>query len=310
MASAEELESMTRIARMYYLEGMTRIQIANRLDLSRFKVARLLETAVETGVVTITIRPSGLCDPDLSEALVTRFGLRGAYACLLPDSEPATLYDRLGHVGANLLADISTRSDVLGFDAGRTVSHIADHASKLPACDVVQLAGLAGSVQQTGLDILRRVTLSNGGAAYPLYAPMIARDAAAAAALRHEPTVRTTTDRYPQVTIAVVSVGSWTPPVSQVYDRLTTTERRHLLASGVVAETCALMFNEDGEPVSGLDDRRLGITLDQLRAVPNVIAVAGGVAKTRAIRALLTAGVINTLVTDAPAAQALLAEAS
>jgi len=104
----------------------------------------------------------------------------------------------------------------------------------------------------------------------------------------------------------VVSVGAWTPPESQVYDRLDDRERGQLLDAGVAAETCALMFDRNGHPVPMIDDRRIGISLESLRRVPNVIAVAGGEAKAPALLALLKSGVINSLVTDTAAARLLL----
>ena len=51
-------------------------------------------------------------------------------------------------------------------------------------------------------------------------------------------------------------------------------------------------------PVRLLDDRVIGIGLEQLRRVPRAIGVAGGPGKTLAIRAALLGGWINCLITD------------
>lgn len=297
---------MTQVAQMHYLQGLTRVEIAKKLNISRFKIGRVLESALEVGVVTITIRPAGLVDGALSTALTQRFALTEAQAVFTTNADPDALYSRLGQVAANLLSRVVTRDDVLGIDAGRTVSHIADHLITLPACDVVQLSGLAGSVQQTGLDIMRRVSEASGGTAYPLYAPMIAINATSAVALRHQPNIQETMDHYRQVTVAVVSIGSWIPPVSRVHDLLSPDDRGLLLEAGVAAETCALMFDNEGQAVPHLDDRRIGIPLDVIRQIPNVIAVAGGVDKANGIRALLKSRIINTLITDTETAKLLL----
>ena len=299
---------MTAVARLYYIDGRTRVEIGEQLRLSRFKVSRLLDAARRLGVVTITIKPGGLVDLELSARLRQQFGLSSALTVRVDADEPTELYGQLGRAAARHLTETVSVHDVLGFDTGRTVSHIADHLEMLPACDVVQLSGLAGTVQLNGLDILRRVTEVNGGTAHPLYAPMIAHGAAAAAAYRQQPEVSRTMARYGHLTTAIVSVGSWDPPVSQVYDQLTNPERQALLEAGVVAETCALMFDQGGAPVPALDDRRIGIPLADLQAVPNVIAVAGGQDKTAAIQALLRSGVVNTMITDVGTAERLLDE--
>jgi DNA-binding transcriptional regulator LsrR (DeoR family) len=83
-------------------------------------------------------------------------------------------------------------------------------------------------------------------------------------------------------------------------------ERHALLEAGAVAETCALLFDCDGRPVKGLDDRRIGIPLSDLQDVPNVIAVGGGPDKANAIRSLLMSGVVNTAVIDLATARLML----
>ncbi|MEU6608355.1 sugar-binding domain-containing protein [Streptomyces shenzhenensis] len=305
-------ELMGHVARLFYLGGLTRVQIAQRLGISRFKTGRLLTAALESGVVTITLKPSALIASEVSDALAGRFGLRSAYAVRVDegvDGEPDRdlLHERLGRVAAGVLSETVTKDDVLGLDSGRTVSHIADHLNRLPPCDVVQLTGLTGTVQQTGLEILGRITAISGGQAHPIYAPMITPDSDSADAMRRQPGIRSTTDYFRKVTRAVVSVGSWSPPDSQVYDRLPAAERTALVKSGVVAETCALMFDADGQALRGLDDRRIGISLQELRAVDHVIAVAGGTVKRRAITAMLRSRILDTLITDEATARALLA---
>ena len=53
------------IARRYYLDGRSKIEIADEFGLSRFKVARLLDAARESGLVRIEIRHPGQIDVDL-----------------------------------------------------------------------------------------------------------------------------------------------------------------------------------------------------------------------------------------------------
>ena len=69
----DELFQRAVIARRYYLEGRTRVEIAEEFGLSRFKVARMLEEALESGMVEITIHDPGRstsdCRPSCSGAI-------------------------------------------------------------------------------------------------------------------------------------------------------------------------------------------------------------------------------------------------
>ena len=63
---------MTRVARLYYDDGIRQPEIAQRLRLSQPKVSRLLKQAQELGIVRISVRPPSGTDPALEQALEDR----------------------------------------------------------------------------------------------------------------------------------------------------------------------------------------------------------------------------------------------
>ena len=84
---------------------------------------------------------------------------------------------------------------------------------------------------------------------------------------------------------------------------------RALLAAGAVGDLLVHPFDAAGRFVApDLGERAMAITVDQLRRVPRVVAVAAGESKAAAIAGALRTGVIRILVTDAAAATRLLDE--
>ena len=78
-----EVVLAARVARQFYLEGFSKVEIADRLGISRFRVARLLDSARESGLVRIEIGlPGGVLDAGLSAELCSAFGLTAAEAKL------------------------------------------------------------------------------------------------------------------------------------------------------------------------------------------------------------------------------------
>ena len=73
-----ELVLAASVARRYYLAGRTKIEIGDEFQLSRFRVARLLETARSQGLVKIEISHPGSVNIELSEQLRDAFHLRHA----------------------------------------------------------------------------------------------------------------------------------------------------------------------------------------------------------------------------------------
>jgi DNA-binding transcriptional regulator LsrR (DeoR family) len=79
-------------------------------------------------------------------------------------------------------------------------------------------------------------------------------------------------------------------------------------AAGGVGDIGLRYLCGDGSPVrSPLNERVIGIELEQLKRVPRAIAVAGGPSKVMAIRAALLGGWVNCLITDRDTAERLLA---
>jgi DNA-binding transcriptional regulator LsrR (DeoR family) len=102
------------IARRYYVDGRSKVEIADEFQLSRFKVARLLEAARSSGMVRIEIGYPGGIDLDLSARLQETLGLRRAIVVDTPEEDPAALRLQLGKAAADLLTEIVTAEDVLG----------------------------------------------------------------------------------------------------------------------------------------------------------------------------------------------------
>jgi DNA-binding transcriptional regulator LsrR (DeoR family) len=298
---------MGYIARRFYHDGQSRIQISEELGLSRFKVARILEEAVERGIVKIEISTPDSIDLELSLALKERFGLSRALAVVVPGDLPAVTQDHLGRAVASLLSEIVVEGDVLGLTAGRTITAMAGHLDKLAYCDVVQLAGVAGPAVDNGVEVIRKVSRISHGRSHAIYAPLVVENAETAAALRREPSISSTLRRFDSVTKAVLAVGSWNPPDSQLHDtaaQLGIVD--DLLALGVQAELCSTLLDKDGGVIEAIAARSIAINTAQLRSVPEVIAVAGGPFKGAAVAAALRSGIVKSLVTDTALAQRLL----
>jgi DNA-binding transcriptional regulator LsrR (DeoR family) len=304
----DELFQRAVIARRYYLEGRTRVQIAEEFGLSRFKVSRILDEAVESGMVEIKIHNPGSIDVDLSTALQRSYGLEHAYVVSTEAANTADdRADAVARAMAELLQSILREGDVVGVDCGRTLTRIAPFLTALPRCDVVQLTGMAGDIAANGTDLVRRISEVSGGQSWPLYAPLVVPDARTAESLASNPQIRETVERHPKVSCAIVSVGAWSPGASQVYGSLTEEETATLSAAGVCAETCALLLDAEGRRISGLDKRRMGIDEALLRAIPTRIALATGTEKIAATKAVLRSGLVSSLVTDSDVAAGVLA---
>ena len=106
------------VARRYYLDGRSKVEIAEEFGLSRFKVARLLDDARASGLVRIEIGHPGAIDVELSGRLQDALGLQHCVVVDTPDERPgrrcasssaraaAELLDRDRHAGRRARAGL------------------------------------------------------------------------------------------------------------------------------------------------------------------------------------------------------------
>jgi DNA-binding transcriptional regulator LsrR (DeoR family) len=198
---------------------------------------------------------------------------------------------------------------VLGFGWSRSVSAVAAAVTELAPTPVVQLTGALSRPAGDGapVDAVRDVARISGGPAYLFHTPFVVPDLATATALRRQPEVVRAFAQFRRVTKAVVGIGRWAATESPVYDAATERDRRALRQQGVCAEVAGVFVTVDGDtPQTALNDRMIGISAAQLRAIEEVVAVPYRPATAPAVRAALRSGLVSSLVTHTSLARALL----
>jgi DNA-binding transcriptional regulator LsrR (DeoR family) len=312
-----ELVLATSVARRYYLEGRTKVEIADEFRLSRFKIARLLETARSQGLVRIEIGHPGRVNLQLSEQLRDAFHLEHAVVIDAADDHEASLRQQLGQTAAELLTEITTPDDVLGLAWARAVAAMATQLQSLPPIPVVQLTGAMYRSDPAGrplddensIDVVREVARVTRGPAYLFFAPFLVPDAATAEAMRQQPDVARALEQMASVTKAVAGIGAWEPGQSTLYDSTSDADRKSLSKQGVCADVGGVFIAADGTPLeTSLNNRMIGISATQMLAVDQVLVIPYGTKKQRAILAAIRSGLVNSIVTHASLASALLTQ--
>ena len=298
-------------ARRYFIDGASKSEIAQELGISRFKVARLLDAARRDGIVRIEIGAPAEFDIELSSELAARYGLRDALVVRPIDGPDEFRRAQLGRACAELLTQTLEAEDILGISWGRTLHSMVGHLTRLPGCTVVQIVGSVPTLELdvNSMELVRRVGDCAGGPVYPLPVPLLVDSPEMAAALRSDPHVHKTIAMFDRLTKAVVGIGAWTASGSTVRAALPEELAAELDAAGAVADICSTVLDSNGRQVKadGFPSRIIAISPEQLRAVPDVVAIAGGAAKAPAILAALRSGLVHRLITDEEAARQLLA---
>jgi DNA-binding transcriptional regulator LsrR (DeoR family) len=301
-----------KIAKAYYQDGLTQAQIGRRFGLSRIKVSRLLRRAREEGIVQITVVPPPDSNADLERELEARYGLDEAVVVSPPGYDQATVVRTLGPAGARCLVRCLQGDEVVGLTWGTSLRSVVDALPRQtwPDVTVVQILGGLGrpEAETHGADLARRVAQAFGARPRLLPAPGIVASKPVRDALLADPQIADTLALGASADVAQVGIGVPVPgsAVAQA-GILTQQEVEQLKAQGAVGDIALRFFDAHGRPVDhAINDRIIGLDLDQIRAIPRVIGVAGGDGKFEVIRAALRGRIIDVLVTDDRTAAGLL----
>ena len=314
--NAIDFRLLSKVASLYYHQNYSQLDIANKLNLSRPKVSRLLKEARERGVVRITVNYSDKNFVDVEVKLEEKFHLKEVVIVDIdPDSYAENspfLKRQMGAEAANYLQRIITKGDVLGVTWGTTLQEMVEsiRPQQIEDLHIVQLLGGVGppEAKAHAADLSRSLAHLFYGSLTLLPAPGIASNPDSKRALLSDQQVKSAYDLFPKVTKAFVGIGSLsTNPVLDGDDGLIDPKiHRELTEKNAVGDISLRFFDKHGKSVkTTLQERLIGIDLDQLKKIDNVVAIAGGKNKIEAICGALRGGYIDVLITDIFTAKAL-----
>ncbi len=305
-------DELTQLAKLYYIDGLTQEDLARQFSISRIKVGRLLKRAVEEGIVEIRVRHHPGATQGLEQALIQRFGLARAIISL-DDKDPDSQRDLLAGLVASHLDRILVDGSLVAVGMGRNVSAVSHHAVSTTqrGCSFVCAIGgsYRGGEAMNADHICRRLASRFGGDSETLYAPAVINDEGVRQQLLANDTVRQSLSKAQRADIALVGVGDILEDSNMVrMGWFTSAEITSVRDLGAVGDIMGYDFVDIyGRPASTpLQGRVIGLTLDDLRRIPNVIAIASEPTKVSGILGALRTGAINTLATTQVIAQTVL----
>lgn len=314
MLTDAQIRLMTKVARMYHERGVRQADIAESLHLSQARVSRLLKRAAEVGIVRTVVVISQGVHTDLEEALEERFGLLEAMVVDVDGTEQ-DITTGIGSAAAAYLEATLTGGEHIGISSwSQTLLSAVDRMRpfRTPgAATVTQLVGGLGAAtaQAQANRLLTELAEIIGATPTFLPAPGLVGSREIRESLLSDPAMHAVAERWQALTLALVGIGSLPP--SQLLqasgNAVAPQDQALLLAAGAVGDVCHRYFTADGRLVaSALNDRIVGIDSDTYLNIPRRVGLAGGPSKHQAIRAAITGGWVNVILTDTTTARTLL----
>lgn len=297
-----EKNLMIKIAWYYYMENMTQQAIADRLNITRMRVIKLLEKARQTGVVQFRISSSLDFRRDLETKLMEKYHLRDCYTVPTNPNERGT-NDTIARAASIYIADHVRENSYINFGYGDTTSKTIEYLAKNleTAVSFVSLTGGVGYYLPKSESNIFNAKL------YLIPSPIIMSSAQMADAIKQESSVQEVTNMIRLASMTIVGIGGMDDSATIVKSSILNPSDFRLLAmKGAVGDVICHFIDKDGNLVdTEIDSRLVSVPLSTLKDLENVIGVAAGKHKIPAIHSALTGGYLDILVTDEETAEQL-----
>jgi DNA-binding transcriptional regulator LsrR (DeoR family) len=299
-----------RAAWLYYMEGMTQEQVAQRLEISRLKTLRILAACRDEGIVQIRVNGKQTQQIALESELKTQLGLADAVVVPTPEDE-GQLSEIIGQGAGVYLSDEVRDGVSIGVGWGATLQHSLRSIAWRPVermTVVSLLGGMTHAVSFNPSVFAFKMADVFKAECYHLTTPVFVSSKQLRDALWAEPALQEVFQRGQRVDVATISVGDMGANATLFRSGiLSQTERQELRAAGAIGDILCHFVNGKGDLVDHpLNQRVMAFNPMDLRNLRKVVIASGGVSKIEIIILAIRITGAKVLITDEKTARGIL----
>lgn len=299
---------------LYYHDGLNQNDIADRMQISRASVVNYLNEARARGWVRVYMDSDVFLGHRLSAELCAAYGL--SEALVVPDdpSDAGTELARVTRAAADWLPRLIGPGDRLGVSWGETVYQMAQQMTRNPVEDltVVQLLGSRPAAMGFAAESCTSMIADKLGAlCINLHVPLLLSSKSVRDAICAEPVVAAQIAELATCNKTVMACGTCDAEAHIVQTGLIGAENiMHYVDRGAVGVVCCRLIDTHGAAVkAAMEERMIGVTLDQMKRKDMALLVAAGKGRAVSAKAAIRGGYVTHLATSASIAQQLLEDA-
>ncbi|MEM7718502.1 MAG: sugar-binding domain-containing protein [Pseudomonadota bacterium] len=295
---------VTEVCWHYYIGEMTQAEIAKLLNVTRLRVNRAIRLAKASGMVKVQIESPFIQRVEQQEALKDALGL----SRVIIGPANADNYDFHGPVGAALAALLTERLATgewssFGVSWGLTLDAAIRKLPKQLHPDLEVVSILGGTTEGSTFNsfaIASGIAKTLGAHYSLLAAPIYLSEGIDRELFLSQHALRTHFEKLTRLDALVMTCSNVSEKSFLVrYGLPSELTADRLIEAGAIGDVFGHFLDADGNSVSkDIDNRTIGMSIDQVQNVPEKIMAAAGPHKVDIIRAACRRGLVDLLVTD------------
>ncbi len=309
----EEARLISKVLTLYYSDSVIQSEIGKKLGISTAKVSRLLKVARIHGLVEVNIKIPYQHIYELENQIEQVTHVPKAIVVPILTDNPASILQTVGQAAADYLLEQLRDGDTICMGGGQNLDAMVQALKpqrKFKVNVIPAIGGVQGRNETDVNNLADQLAKKLGGHSYQLHAPAFTDSVQEREALLSLRQIKEMLDAARQAQIAMVGIGKIDAGISSYihFTSLPAQELRQIICEkSAVGEVLAHMINAQGEAcASEYTSRVVGISLDDLRAIPLSIGVAALETKAVPVAAALRGGLVKTIVMDEVTARKVL----
>ena len=270
----------------------------------------MLQFAQEEGIVQIKVVDPFFSISKLEQQLCKRYDLKQVKIVY---ADEKNLQEQLGKKAASYLEEIVTDDDIIGVSWGKTMNEVA-RSLKIQSATGVKVVELKGGITYTPTPIYIERVLKNferafNTTAYKMPLPVVFENKQTHDIVLQDRYIKQLIELGKQANIALFTVGTVRDDALLFQTGYFNKAEIRKIQANACGDICSRFYDEQGQiAVEEINNRTVGIKLEDLKNKDYSILIAGGKRKYQAIKGALIGGYANCLITDVETAKTLLSE--
>ncbi|NUF26926.1 sugar-binding transcriptional regulator [Gilliamella sp. ESL0254] len=298
----EEKRDLVKIATWYYQYGWTQAQIAQKIGISRSIISKKLQEAKDLRIVEVFIKDETAYTVELEKQLEEKFKLEEAIVVATYNLSVEESANWLAKKAAYALNKRITKINKLGISWGKTIRKFVNEFPYITHKElvIVPLIGGMGAEEvdlhsnQICYDLKKKMQCT----CKYLYAPALVEDQTMKTDLCKNKYINEVLNEGKSVDMAIVGIANpYHLSTMEEIGYITNRDLEEFRYYDVVGDCNSRFYTSDGsEAKSPINNRVIGLGLDDLRKIPTVVAIVSGENKEKAVVAALNSRIIDIVV--------------
>jgi deoxyribonucleoside regulator len=301
---------LSLISSLHFENNLSQLEIAQRLNLSKMTVSRVLQKAKETGVVNIRVKSPFFFNGSLGKEIEEKYGIEKAIIVKKSIPDGLTGSDLVASMHAYYLALSDLEKTVLGIGGGNTIGKMVRHLVPIhtKSLHIIQLIGGLSAVDyKNPLTIMQEICRKLDARGTYLTSFATVENEKLRDSIFHSSMGKKILKMWEACTEALFGIGAIEKGTLLSPELVLDEEFKTLRELGAIGDVLGYCFDLQGNFITTkLEKRLVSIPLKMLMKIPKRVALSVGVDKVNTTHGALMTGIITTFITDEDTAKLLL----